>query len=112
MRRAPNQPEEALSALYGGVFVKAYRAPDAGTLMPQHAHTYPHLSIVARGGVRVWAGDLDLGTFNAPAAVRIAARTKHRFLTLEDDTLVLCVHNADHGEAADVHEEHQLALED
>lgn len=98
--------------LYGGVFVKSHVVPDAGTLLPQHAHTYPHMSFIARGGVRVWCGDLDLGTFNAPAAVKVAARQKHRFLTLQDDTVILCLHNAAHGEAADIHEEHQLVSED
>ena len=116
MKRAPNQPEDAPASLYGGVFVKAWRMPDAGMLVPQHAHTYPHISFLARGSVAVSRDDPETGartteTHHAPAAIRIRERTKHSFLTLSDDVLVLCIHSAERGEAADIQEEHELALE-
>lgn len=111
MKRAENQPFGDVH-LYGGVFVKEMLVPDAGTLIGQHAHTYDHLSYLAAGSVQVWAGTENLGVFHAPAAIRIPARVKHRFLSLRDNTLVLCLHNAAHGEAADIHEEHRLELED
>lgn len=117
LKRAPNQPEAMLTALYGGVYVKAYRVADAGTIIPQHAHTYDHISFLARGSVIVSHLDGETGalveeTRHAPAAIRIPARVKHSFFTLSDDALILCVHNAAHGEAAEIHEEHALALED
>ncbi len=111
MKRAPNQPFGDVH-IYGGVFVKEHRVPDAGTLLPQHAHSYDHMSYLAAGSVQVWRGEENLGVFHAPAAIGIPARAKHRFLTLADDTLILCVHAVAYGEAADIHEEHDLALED
>lgn len=111
LARAVNQPEEGEATLYGDVWVKPWRMPDAGMLVPQHAHTYPHQSFIARGAVRVWQDGKDMGVARAPAAVRVPARVKHAFEVLEADTLILCIHNAAHGEAADIHEEHHLMLE-
>ena len=111
MKRAERQPLGGLH-LYGGVYVKEWLVPDAGTLLPQHAHTYDHLSYIAAGSVHVARDGVPQGVFHAPAAVRIPARAKHAFTTLADNTLILCIHDASRGEAADIHEEHHLALED
>ncbi|MBE7158729.1 MAG: aspartyl/asparaginyl beta-hydroxylase domain-containing protein, partial [Rhodospirillales bacterium] len=46
------QPIEGMH-LYAGSYVKSHVVPDAGTVMPQHAHTYPHMSFIASGAVRV-----------------------------------------------------------
>lgn len=114
MKRADRQPAGALH-LYGGTFVKEMLTPDEGTLIPQHAHHYDHLSYVAAGSVRVWQDDVLLGDYMAPAAIRIPAKVKHRFLTLEPWTLVLCIHAVGAAEAVDdadlIHEEHHLEME-
>ena len=111
MKRAERQPAGHVH-IYGGTFVKEMLTPDAGTLIPQHAHRHPHLSYLAAGSVRVWADDVLLGDYMAPAAIKIAAEVKHRFLTLEPWTLVLCIHAVGVVEAVDeadlIHEEHQL----
>ena len=109
--RAPNQPEGGEPALYADLWVKPWVMPDAGMLVPQHAHTYPHLSVIASGAVRVWQDGRDLGVTRAPGVVKIPARVKHAFEVLEAGTTVFCVHNALHGEAADIYEEHHLVLE-
>lgn len=99
--------------LYGGVYVKEMRVSRAGTLIPQHAHHYDHLSYLATGAVHVWQDGEFRGQFIAPAAIRIPAGTKHRFLTMADDTLVLCIHavseaEATFTEASLVQAEHQI----
>lgn len=111
MKRAERQPLGEVH-LYGDVFVKEVLVPDTHTILPQHAHTYDHLSYLAAGTVQVWRADGETVVYHAPSAIRIPARVKHSFMTLQDNTLILCVHNAAHGEAADIHEEHQLAMED
>ena len=91
-----------------GIFLKEMRLAKAGTLVPQHAHTYEHTSIILRGMVRVWKdGDL-LGDFSPPRALRIPARAKHTFMSLVADTSVLCVHNLNGLTHVSVLEEHQL----
>jgi quercetin dioxygenase-like cupin family protein len=110
MKRAVNQPTGELY-LYGGIYLREMRTPDAGTLIPQHRHRWPHLSYVAHGGVRVWRDGLYLGDFMAPDAIRIEAGAAHRFLTLAPDTLVLCIHATDAAEV-EIEAEHHLELED
>lgn len=71
-----------------GVFFKEMRVRKAGTLIPQHSHTYDHTSYLVTGAVEV-----DGVRYDAPAPIYIPAHQKHMFLTLTDDTFVLCVHN-------------------
>jgi hypothetical protein len=115
MKRAENQPETLSATVYAGIYYRVWSVADAGTLLPQHAHLWPHLTAVLRGTVRVWRGDEDLGAFAAPATIRIAARQLHSFRTETDDCMLACIHNADHadpdGEPA-IHAEHFLPLED
>ena len=86
-----------------GLFVK-HCVFDAGTFIPQHSHTTPHLSVIATGAVRVWKDGAVLGDFRAPAGVTIEAYAKHTFLALEPGTTVLCVHR----DTPEMHEEHQF----
>lgn len=114
MKRAESQPEQVELALYAGVFVKLWSVRDAGTLLPQHAHDFSHLTLIMRGVVRVWRGDEMLGDYRAPAVVRIPADTLHNFLTLTPDVALACIHNADHinGDEPAVSQEARLELED
>ena len=91
-----------------GVFIKSMDVKAAGTLIPQHAHRYDHTSMLARGSVRVWTEDECLGDFTAPYPIFIRARVKHRFQTLEDDTLIYCIHNSSRLGSIEVVAEHQL----
>ena len=109
MKRAENQPETVSVTVYGGIFYKVWRVPDADTLIPQHSHSYDHLTAIIQGMVRVWRDDEHIGDFMAPATVRIPARCKHRFLTLAPATVFACIH-AEGTEDA-VHEEHTIAME-
>ncbi|HTK02581.1 MAG TPA: hypothetical protein VL522_23340 [Bordetella sp.] len=114
MKRAEHQPEQVECAIYAGLFVKTWTVQDAGTLLPQHAHEFDHLTLVIRGKVRAWRGDELLGTFRAGAMIRIPANALHQFLTMEPDCMLACIHNADHieGEEPAVAEYAHLDLED
>lgn len=84
-----------------GVFFKEMRVPKAGTLIPQHSHVYDHTSYLVTGAVEV-----EGVRYDAPAPIYIPAHKKHMFLTLVDDTFVLCVHNVSRTGAVQVAEEH------
>jgi quercetin dioxygenase-like cupin family protein len=115
MQRSQHQPLMVDISIYAGIYVKTFVVPDRGTLVPQHSHHWPHISYLVSGVMRVWCGEQQLGDFAAPCAVRIAAHEKHSFLTLTDNVTILCIHNADHLDAAeepDVAEMHTLQLED
>lgn len=111
MKRAERQPTTAIT-LYAGIYIKTWTVPDRGTLLPQHAHEFDHISFVVSGVVRVWAGDEQLGDFAGPRAVKIVAGVFHRFLTLSDGVTIACIHNADHAEGEPpVAAEHLLEME-
>ena len=114
MKRAPNQPETISVSIYAGIYMKVYRVPDANTLIPQHAHRHGHLTALLSGAVMVWCDDELLGSYKAPATIKIAPHVKHRFLTLVPETTLACIHNADHLEADEpaVATRHDLELED
>ena len=113
MKRAPNQPTTSL-CLYAGIFAKTWTVKERGTLLPQHSHRYPHISYVVSGVIRAWCGDVELGDFVAPCAIKIAAHERHSFLTMTDNVTIVCLHNADHLEADEpaVAEEHHIAFEE
>jgi mannose-6-phosphate isomerase-like protein (cupin superfamily) len=113
MKRAENQPERSL-CLYAGIYALTWTVPDRGTLLPQHAHRFDHVSFIVSGVVRVWCDGELLGEFAGPHALKIPARSLHSFLTMSDNVTILCIHNADHIEAGEpaLHAEHNLELED
>jgi quercetin dioxygenase-like cupin family protein len=112
MKRAERQPVTISVTIYGGIYYKVWTVPDAGTLIPQHAHAYDHLTALLQGAVRVLHEDGELsGEYHAPDTIHIAARQKHSFLTLTGDTVLACIHNADHADPDGepiVTEEHQI----
>lgn len=111
MKAAERQPIGELT-LFAGIFLKTWTVPDVGTLMPQHAHEFPHISLIVTGAVQIWRGDEDLGVFHAPAAVKIAAYVFHKFLTLTSNTIVACIHAVGDGEDVSIAADHLLELED
>jgi mannose-6-phosphate isomerase-like protein (cupin superfamily) len=76
-----------------GIFIKGMIMKRKGTMVAQHSHEYYHTSLVAKGSVRVWEGEKFIGDFKAPDAIKIPAKSKHRFQSLEDNTEVYCIHN-------------------
>lgn len=111
--RHPDQPDITDIKIVDGVFVKMMHFRHAEMVVPQHAHSYDHLSVCSAGAVRVWADDRLMGEFQAPAAIVIKARVKHRFLTLVAPTTLWCIHNADRAEGDEdvaIHEEHRPEL--
>lgn len=76
-----------------GLFARKVTIPEAGTFVPQHSHVYPHLTLLAFGSMRVWAGDELLGEFTAPQALTIAAGVKHTMMALTSPAVFFCCHN-------------------
>lgn len=91
-----------------GVLVKSMVCKMAGTIVPQHAHEYDHMSMLAVGAVKVWADGEYLGTYHAPAAITIKAGTKHRFETVQDYTIIYCIHNVSRTGEIDISDQHAL----
>lgn len=114
MKRAERQPVGDLT-LYAGIFCKVWTVPDADTVVPQHAHAHPHLTLLIAGTARVWCNNEYLGELTAPAVVKIPAHALHRFRTMTAGVTLACIHHADTVDATGdpaIAAEHTLPLED
>lgn len=91
-----------------GVFIKQMIIPKAGTLVPQHSHTYDHTWMLALGSARLWEDGRLVGDKKSPCGITIKAGTKHTFMSLEDNTIGYCIHNVSRTGDVEIVEEHQF----
>lgn len=108
---AEEQPHVIQLHDFDGVHVRQISVAKADSLLPQHSHTHPHMTTVAKGSVRVWKDGAMTGDFSAPSGIYIEAGVKHTFLTLEDDVILYCIHNVSRTGEIEVAEEHQIVGE-
>lgn len=105
---SPQQPAETLIYEADGLWVKQIVVHKAHTYLPQHAHALSHLTMLAKGAVNLWRdGEFD-GRHEAPEGVFIPAGVKHMFETLEDGTVLYCVHALTTPDALKVLAEHHI----
>ena len=95
-----------------GVFIKSIMGFKRDDVIPQHIHAYDHTTFVAVGGIGVFKDNVYDRPYRAPAAILIKAGVKHTFLVLEDDTLLLCIHNLKGEKAVKVLAEHEIDADD
>ena len=72
-----------------GLYAKESHIP-AHTLLAKHIHDYTHISILAKGSVRVWANDV-MTEYTAPACIEIKANVEHEVQAITDATWY-CIH--------------------
>lgn len=90
-----------------GVYIRQIVVKKKDSLIPQHAHAYDHMTMLVKGSIRVWEDGKEIGERVAPTGVYIKAGVKHSFQTLEDDTVLYCIHNTSRTGAVEIQEEHQ-----
>lgn len=106
--RVEQQPDQTDIVMADGIFAKQMRMRGVGLYVPQHSHTWDHITFVSLGSIRVWKDGVLLGDFHAPAGLAIPAGTKHTFLTLTPDTIISCVHRIDRTGAVEIESEHSI----
>lgn len=90
-------PDVQISCL-ANVYVRRMAFPQAGIVEVGHRHPYSHASLVASGSVAVQLFDdanqrlLDAVVYRAPAMIMIAKGAAHQLTSLEDNTVVCCIH--------------------
>lgn len=80
-----------------GVAIKQLAVNGKGTKVFQHSHEYDHISLVSVGSIEVWINGEQQESVVAPDAITIKANVEHEFVTLEEKTVIYCVHNIDRG---------------
>lgn len=104
------QPDEINFSLADDIFIKSGLFKKIPAFVPQHSHEYDHTSFIAAGSVNVWCDGEDMGVFRAPAPILIKARCKHMFEILEENTLILCIHNIARTGLIEIHDLHELTF--
>lgn len=94
-----------------GIFIKMMPLPNPGMAVPQHAHTYDHYTMLASGGLAVWADGVKMGEFDAPKPILIKAGVKHLLISTKPNTVAYCIHNLHGEDAVSIEEEHTLEIE-
>lgn len=112
MKRAPNQPVSVEIKLTDDLFVKTAMVADAGTIIPAHAHTYDHVTLLAYGSMRVEADGEMLGDFTGPVGILIRAHVKHTMTTLTPGVVFACIHALHGTEGVEIDGMHELEMED
>jgi quercetin dioxygenase-like cupin family protein len=82
-----------------GLYAKQMRIP-AGFFAGTHAHSYSHLSILAKGRVIVRTDDATK-EYTAPACLEIKSNVHHTIEALED-CVWFCIHATDETDVAKV----------
>jgi hypothetical protein len=72
------------------IWVRAYSIPKSKTVISQHVHTHPHITLVSHGSVEGWRDGESIGRFDAPAVITIPAGCKHAFIELTHDVALCC----------------------
>jgi signal-transduction protein with cAMP-binding, CBS, and nucleotidyltransferase domain len=75
------------------IWVRSYSVPKAKTIIAQHVHTHDHMTLVSRGTVEATQDGEVMGTYSAPAIIKIFAGKKHSFVAMTDDVVLCCLHN-------------------
>ena len=84
-----------------GLYAKEMHIP-AGYIAGTHAHEYSHLSILAKGRVRVATDEYNV-EYTAPACIEIKAGVHHTIHALEDSAW-FCIHATDETDAENIDE--------
>lgn len=90
---------EVIQENVAGLYFRSIVVP-RGIRVPQHVHPYDHATLVAQGAVSVEIEGSYAGVYSAGTAIEIKAHQRHEFVSLEDDTRLVCIHHTESAEAA------------
>lgn len=85
-----NQPIPSIG-LVANMFVRQMHFIKAGDVEYGHKHNFDHMTLLAKGSLRVRIKDSDTD-FIAPTIIYIAAEHFHELTALSDDTVAYCIH--------------------
>lgn len=83
-------PKIAVSCV-ASVYVRHMVFEHIGDIELGHSHQFDHQTLVAKGSIKVKANGKET-VFTAPHCVFIKAGVEHELTSLEEDTVVYCIH--------------------
>lgn len=98
---------------------KYITAAKAFTFIAKHVHSFKHTTQLPCGAVRVWLGHIvitpngiegEFTDYQGPALIVVPAGVEHTFMTLVDNTILVCTNRLDeHGEVPILREHHLVS---
>jgi len=87
----------------GNVWVRVQYYPTINDKHDGHKHHHDHLSLLAKGSLRVKVEGCKPVIYNAPCFFSVKAEHHHELIPLEDDTIAYCIFalRNDKGEVVD-----------
>jgi len=82
------------------VFVKMIPLNGIGHKVQGHAHAFDHITLLSNGSVRMKHANGE-SVFTAPALIVTKKGTMHEFTSLEDFSLLCCIHAIRDGDDVD-----------
>lgn len=73
------------------LFVRQMHFQNSGDSEQGHAHSFDHLTLLAKGKLSVRIND-ETTEFTAPQMIYIKAELKHELVALTDNTVAYCIH--------------------
>lgn len=77
---------------FGGIWVRKLFFPTTEAHNKGHSHDFDHVTLLARGSLRVEVDGKTSQLFTAPTFVVIRKNTVHNLLPQEPNTLAFCLH--------------------
>jgi len=78
-------------SIVANTWVKQMHFAKAGDINEGHKHTFDHQTLLAKGSVKIKVNGQETD-FVAPHIIFIGAGHEHEMVSLEDDTIVFCIH--------------------
>ncbi len=87
-------------AIADNVWVKMMFLPNKDDVVEGHAHVFDHITLLARGSVKM---EHDFGSkeYKAPFLIITPKGIQHKFTSLEDKTILCCIHAIREGDEVD-----------
>ena len=91
---------DASIGLVANLWSKMMHFKKAGDTEQGHAHVFDHLTLLAKGSMRVTVNGVATD-FKAPHMIYIKKEAVHELVALEDDTVAYCIHALRDGDGVD-----------
>jgi quercetin dioxygenase-like cupin family protein len=73
------------------LFVRQMHFANAGDSEQGHAHSFDHMTLLAKGKLSVRIND-EVTEFTAPQMIYIKAELQHELVAVTDNTVAYCIH--------------------
>jgi quercetin dioxygenase-like cupin family protein len=83
------------------LFVRQMHFASAGDMELGHKHTFDHMTLLAKGKLKVKINDEET-EFTAPQMIYIKADLQHELTATSDNTVAYCIHALRSGENDDI----------